>query len=144
MIELTIKGKPLAKQSARFAAFDKSGNRKMHSYQKKYLKDYANNAKIQILAQLPTGFKMFEKPVSITYRFVYAYTSDISKKNREFGLFRYKRPDIDNLQKNINDILNDLVIADDALIVRIAATKEYADKARTILEIEEFDEILCI
>lgn len=143
MIRLVIDGVPEAKQSVRFSKISTiNGKKQVHSYQPKKLNDYTKKAKKYILSQLPEDFMTITKPVSISYRFLFNYTSDIAKKYRKDKLYRYKKPDIDNLQKAVNDVLNEFVIKDDALISQAIVSKEYAEKSQTILEINPIEENL--
>jgi Holliday junction resolvase RusA-like endonuclease len=137
-MRLVIEGVPGTKQSARFM----NKNNKIVSYQSKKVNDYKHKAQMFIFSQLPKNFSMITEPVSISYRFLFHYTSDIAKKFRTGRLFKYKKPDIDNLQKAINDVLNDFVIKDDALIVHAEVTKEYSDKSQTIIEIKKIGDKL--
>lgn len=137
-MKLIIEGVPGAKQSARFM----NKHNKIVSYQSKKVNDYKKKAQLFMLSQLPADFSMFKEPVSISYRFLFSYTKDISKKFRNKQLFRYKKPDLDNLQKAINDVLNEFIIKDDALIAQATVSKEYSEKAQTILEIKPIEESL--
>jgi Holliday junction resolvase RusA-like endonuclease len=128
-LTFTILGIPTAKQSMKFT-------RNGFSYQTKEVKLAADNMRAQIIQQLPAGFKPLTEPVNINYYFAFPFTSDISKKQRNLiscGEIHYKakKPDIDNLQKAVNDALNGVVISDDSLICEVHASKCYSETPRT-------------
>lgn len=48
-----------------------------------------------------------------------------------------KRPDLTNLQKGVEDALTGIVFADDSLVVRVEATKEFVDPPGVQIELYE-------
>ena len=48
------------------------------------------------------------------------------------------KPDVDNYAKLALDALNDVVFADDAQVVDVRATKQFAIKGATIITVEEY------
>jgi len=52
-----------------------------------------------------------------------------------------KKPDIDNMIKLVLDALNGVFYVDDAQVMRITATKQYSDSARTEITIEQYGEL---
>ena len=113
----------MAKQSARFRiAKNKTGKDFIMSYQKKELKDNETNSRFDIKHQLPKDFVPYANiPLQLELTFVYPPLKSWTKakmKQLENGEVIYKttKPDNDNLQKNIADILNGLVYTDDALV----------------------------
>jgi Holliday junction resolvase RusA-like endonuclease len=52
-------------------------------------------------------------------------------------LLHTTRPDCSNLVKLVEDALQPWAIADDALVVRIAASKCYGAEARSFVAVEE-------
>lgn len=134
-MHFTILGEPMAKQSCRFT-------RKGIRFQPKAITDNSNSLKYQIIQQLPMGFKPFDIPLEIDYKFYYAYPKALkqTKANKlkiQLGQLFYKhtKPDIDNLQKQINDAMNSVVFLDDSRIVKISAEKLYAEIPRMEIEV---------
>ena len=138
-----IIGTPLQKQSARFA---KRG-RFMKSYQPKNVVNYAAQAKIQVIDQLPEGFVPFSGKIKvIRLTFVFPPLKSWSKKKLQSlrdGSCIYKdtKPDLDNLEKMIYDCCNGVVWTDDAKIVcKGGITKVFGEVPKTILEVVEIEE----
>ncbi len=120
-INIIIKGNPLAKQSARFS-------KRGFSYQPKHITQYKENLQHQIISQLPFGFTPIDNAVEIEYRFIFSYLKTHSKKKRADGyIMKTTKPDIDNLQKAVNDAMNSIVIIDDSLICRAIVEKVYGE-----------------
>lgn len=131
-MKLVVEGIPMAKQSARFRiAKNKTGKDFIMSYQKKELKDNETNSRFDIKHQLPKDFVPYANiPLQLELTFVYPPLKSWTKakmKQLENGEVIYKttKPDNDNLQKNIADILNGLVYADDALVSISVVKKIY-------------------
>jgi len=125
-MKIIIIGVPLQKQSARFAKMGKF----MRSYQPKEVTNWTAQAKIQVINQLPEPWTPIEEPIIIKkLTFVFPPLKSWSKKKRlalENGIkiFKDKKPDLDNLQKNLFDVCNKLVWSDDAQIVRIESMEK--------------------
>lgn len=132
MIKLEIPMIPKAKQSTRFA----NG----HSFSDPKVVAYANNFKAIIYSQLPAGFQKLEGPIFVEYLFLFERPKSWSKKKAAETLYKITKPDADNLQKAVNDSLNDLVIHDDACIVGFTGYKLYSSDNKTILRIWSKDE----
>ncbi len=140
MIQIAVRGEPLAKQSARFAKRGKF----MVSYQPKKIVDWKAQARLQIINQLPEGFKPLQGPVIISnLKFLFNPLKSFNKKTKEKianGGLVYKRtkPDLDNLQKQINDVCNGLLFNDDAQIVEVSnMVKAYAETPMISFDIDE-------
>ena len=135
---LEILGVPLQKQSARFA---KRGNFMM-KYQPKEVTNWAAQAKLQIINQLPKEHKPLTGEISIcSLRFIFPPLKSWNKKTKEtfktgFKVYKATRPDVDNLMKSIFDVCNGLVWVDDAQIVEIEhIEKIYGEVPRIQLEV---------
>ena len=133
----------MAKQSARFRiAKNKTGKDFIMSYQKKELKDNETNSRYDIKHQLPKDFVPYANiPLQLELTFVYPPLKSWTKakmKQLENGEVIYKttKPDNDNLQKNIADILNGLVYTDDALVSILVVKKIYGFTPRTEIVIK--------
>lgn len=126
MLEFLVEGKVKPKQSCRFSRF---GN-----YISKDVKDYAKHIQASFYKEypkwLPSNF--FEKPLTVEIDVFMQIPKATSKKQKEImlsqGLRPIKRPDIDNISKNILDALNGIVYADDKQIVELAVRKYYAER----------------
>ena len=129
-LKFQILGIPVPKQSMKVT---KGGIK----YQPKKITNAARNIRAQIANQLPRGFEPFDKHLRIYYRFVFPYTSDISKRKRNSGikLWKDKKPDIDNLQKLINDAMEGVVFVRDAQICSIRAEKFMDSVPRVDVEV---------
>lgn len=113
-------------------------------FQPKEITEYKNTLKTLAISQLEVGFKPISTPVIIEYKFAFPFPKGTPKRvlteYKESGnIYRAKRPDIDNLQKAINDALNGTVILDDSQIVGVTAYKFYSDTPRTEVKIKEVD-----
>lgn len=116
-MRITILGVPMAKQSFRFT---RSGLK----YQPKELINWAAQAKLQIINQLPKGFKPMTEPVILKdLTFVYPVPKNTPKYKINLisdghTLFKESRPDLlDNLGKNILDVCQGVLFINDAQIV---------------------------
>ena len=142
-MKIVVEGIPMAKQSARFRiAKNKTGKDFIMSYQKKELKDNETNSRFDIKHQLPKDFVPYANiPLQLELTFVYQPLKSWTKakmKQLENGEVIYKttKPDNDNLQKNIADILNGLVYTDDALVSISVVKKIYGFTPRTEIVIK--------
>lgn len=140
-MKIIILGEPLAKQSFRFT---RSG----HKYQDKDLKDWEGQAKVQLAAQLPEGFRPFQGPVVIkNLTFVFPITKGCPKYKRAYieagnDLYKETKPDLmDNLPKNVFDVCNGILFTDDSNIVahRGELKKIYGLRPRIEFEIEPLE-----
>ena len=133
----------MAKQSARFRiAKNKTGKDFIITYQKKELKVNETNSRYDIKHQLPKDFIPYANiPLQLELTFVFPPLKSLTKtkmKQLENGEVIYKttKPDNDNLQKNIADILNGLVYTDDALVSISVVKKIYGFTPRTEIVIK--------
>lgn len=124
---------PGAKQSFRYNKFG-------HKFKDAKVKQQEHTIKSLLINQLPFNFKPIQKAVKVYYEFRFPYPKTISKKLKGLEqLFRSKRPDMDNLQKSINDALNQSVFVDDSQIVEIHAVKVYSEKPGIYISLKEVD-----
>jgi len=138
-MQITIKGVPLQKQSARFA---KRGNFMM-KYQPKKLKDWISQARMQIINQVGEEFVPLNGPIVVRkIDFCFPPLRSFPKykiKALEEGQIIPKdtQPDLDNLMKNLFDVCNGLVWVDDAKIIEIVnVRKRYDSIPRIDLDVE--------
>lgn len=138
-MKITILGVPMAKQGFMFT-------RKGIRYQKPEIKNWAAQAKLQVINQLPEEFKLFDGPIVIkNLSFVFPMlknTPKYKKKMVEEGinLFKDTKPDMDNLQKNTWDVCEGILFTNDSRIVLIEKMKKiYGLKPRIEFEIVEVE-----
>lgn len=139
-MRITIKGTPMAKQSAKFV---RRGSF-VKSYQPKKIVNWVSQARMQILQQLPEGFVPLDGDIFISeLKYVFPPLKSWSKKKwaeLQSGktIFKNTKPDMDNLTKNTWDACNGVLWTDDARIVKIQnITKEYGEVPCVIMEVED-------
>lgn len=134
IITLKFPFEPKAKQSFKYA---KNGIK----YQSKDVVMFENNMKAVTISQLSKNFKVIKSPVHITYRFYYEFPKRTPKRivNSNNVCYKYTRPDIDNLQKAVNDALKNTVICDDSIIVSSEAIKLYSEQSSIEVDVEIID-----
>jgi Holliday junction resolvase RusA-like endonuclease len=91
---------------------------------------YKNNITAQIVAQRPEYIEF--SPIAIDVAFYvqrpkYHYNSKGAVKDRYVDDSPIGKPDLDNMLKALKDACNGIVWRDDAQIVDVKASKEYAD-----------------
>lgn len=133
-MEFVILGIPQAKQSVKFT---KSGMK----YTPAHIKQAQNSMTLQIMNQLPNGHEPITEAVAIQYTFEFPLTKDLKKETRQKiqcgdQVFRPKKPDIDNLQKAVNDAMNGVVYLDDSQIVKISSVKIYSETPKIIINVQ--------
>lgn len=135
MISLWFPIIPEAKQSFRY-------NKLGHKFKAANVKEQEHTIKSLLINQLPKDFKPSVKGLKVRYEFCFPYPSYLPKCKKSLQeLFKAKRPDIDNLQKSINDALNSIVFRDDGQIVEVHAIKVYRESVGirvTIIEIDSY------
>lgn len=125
--QFVIPGRPKAKQSVRYGAG--------RFYQSRDVKNAASSGKWEIK-------KIFKESalkdlVAINIIAYFAIPKNTSKANKAALLntpYPYT-PDIDNLEKNINDILKGIVIKDDRQIFNQNTIKLYGNENKTVINI---------
>jgi len=119
-LSFEILGIPFAKQSFRFT---KAGLR----YQPAEIRAKQDNVRVQIINQLPKGFKPFTKKVevlAITFVFppivkLNKHEMDLINKQKAY-IDKTTKPDLtDNLMKGIFDAMEGIVYVNDGLICKV-------------------------
>lgn len=128
--ELTIYVKPMPKERPRLV----SGGR---VYTPLKTKAYENAVALSWVAK--HGAHPMTGAITIELTFAYRPPASWSKARQEASLDKGKtsRPDTDNLVKAVTDALNCIAYKDDAQIVRITASKVYADSDSVTIKIKE-------
>lgn len=127
ILNITIPGKPIAKQRARKGAYNIWYNPQA---------DIMNSIKRTMKYQLPDNFKMIPKNIPVQINLIFCFNPTKSqKKINEFEPY-IKKPDIDNLSKFILDIMSKIIFHDDNQCYCQGAEKRYTLKnARTEVEV---------
>jgi Holliday junction resolvase RusA-like endonuclease len=138
-LRFEILGNPCAKQSARFT---KSGIK----YQPKEVIQNADNIRSQIVIQLPKDFQIIDGPVKVATVYIFPPLKSFTKKMKQFiangGLIiKSTKPDLDNLEKAINDAMQGVVLVNDALISRVVKGRYYGMTPKIIVSITEITDI---
>lgn len=122
MLEITIPGKPFAKQRARFGNGRAYTPRETISYER----TVAEHA-------IAAGATATTDPVAIEIRAYFAPPKSWSKKRKAacIGTPHVQRPDLDNLEKAVLDGLNEVAFADDCQVAALHSRKWWAEEART-------------
>lgn len=127
MISLDLFGDPVPKKRAR--TFNNHGKIVTWDSQDKLKQGYKWQIRSQYREQPIAG------PVILDVVFMMPIpksTSKIKQRAMLQGTFHHMcRPDVDNLQKFILDVLNDLVLKDDGQVIEIHAKKIYSSKPGT-------------
>ncbi len=143
MIKITIPGTPIAKKRPRFA---RRGNF-VTTYNDQQTEE--GKALLAIRQQI-NGHKPFQDAVFVRAKFIFQRPRSHYGTGRNEGIlklsapkFHIKKPDHDNCEKFIYDILNGEVWRDDSQVVSAIVEKEYChflDEPRTEIIIKEYGE----
>jgi Holliday junction resolvase RusA-like endonuclease len=90
------------------------------------VKSYTNDLRSLILNAISKDFIRFEKGLKVDYIFTFESPQSMPKKIG-IGAYKIKKPDLDNLQKMVNDAMNGLIFRDDSQICEITAKKIYGN-----------------
>jgi len=135
VIKLTIPIEPKGQKRFRAAAHGGHARTYKDSEQARYEGKIA-----ALLAQHRPEFPL-EGPLSVTVRCYLPIPQSKPKgwkHDAKLHLIRPTgKPDVSNLLKNIEDVMNGVFWRDDAQIIRAAVTKWYGDNPRWEIEIEE-------
>jgi Holliday junction resolvase RusA-like endonuclease len=103
------------------------------------MRAYQNN--IRWLAKA-AGVREIDGPVSVVVVAHYRIPASATRARRAAMLaldeMPTKKPDIDNVVKNVLDALNGLAWKDDAQVVRLSVSKVWSDDPRTEIDVEKF------
>lgn len=134
LLDITIKGSPIAKGRARVTRHG--------AYTPKKTKD--NSAYIRlVVASVLEMDEPSTMPIEIKMEFSFEPPRSASAKKREQLLtigYHCIKPDVDNLVKQIYDALNGLVWADDKQICRSIEIKHYGERAYARIIVNELED----
>lgn len=128
MIKITLPGEPISKDRPRFSRFGTYDPQKPQK----------QAAKFQVIDQLkkyprlpfPAGI-----PIEIDMTFYYSIPTGMENIHSWGLLDHTKKPDYDNNEKWILDVLSGIVYEDDRQVCKAQAKKEYSENPRTEIEI---------
>lgn len=128
MIEIKVKGEPVAKARPRFS--------KGHTYTP--AKTRAQEELIRA-SYKKSGNGLIDGAIEAEFVFIYEPPKSLSKRKRLMlmGAPKLTRPDTDNLVKLCQDALNQTAYTDDSRIYKITSQKIYGPEAMTIIRIKE-------
>lgn len=123
---LVLDGSPIALQRHRTGKY---GN---YDPQASVKKNLLKSIKNRLVGDFP-----FYTPLSVTFEFCFKYPKQCSKKWKRDNCYRAARPDLSNLLKFYEDLLNGVVWHDDSIIVKLSAWKLYGEEERTVISWKE-------
>jgi len=141
-IEIKIPGKPIAKKRPHFFVRKKKDGG-IITGAKNDQKTEEGRFQVQVIEQLPDGFKPYERDVGLLLScfFGMPIPKSTSKKKclemRTGKIQHTKRPDTDNMVKFVKDCCNGIVWHDDCQVVHLQAQKAYSIIPETQIYITE-------
>lgn len=87
------------------------------------------------LSKQHNGRPMLTGPLAMDVIFYFKYPQRISTKKKHLFIHHDRRPDLSNLIKFIEDVATGIVYADDCIISKITAYKQYGDTPKTIFTV---------
>jgi Holliday junction resolvase RusA-like endonuclease len=95
----------------------------------------------EIKSQLPLSHIPSTKPIELSLFFFMPIPNSLSTKKKELliGQPHTRRPDIDNLSKQVLDAANGILYKDDSQIYELVTQKTFSDRPRTVIIIEEYE-----
>ena len=128
MLTFCVEGIPVPKARARIVMRGKYPS----AYTPETSKTYETLLKVAAKSAMnKEGLKLVETPCDLFVRFYLPIPTSTSKKKAELmrtGEIRHaKKPDLDNLIKQICDAMNGVVWKDDSQVVRIVSSKHYGE-----------------
>jgi len=133
ILNIRIAGQPVAKGRPKFSTV----NGFPMSYTPAKTRNSEASIRMQTISQLPKGFTPLSGPLSIHLVFSMQRPKSLKKSIQ----FNTKRPDADNLGKQVIDALNTVAFVDDSQIVSLSIIKKYGTPETTIV-ITELDDIM--
>ena len=140
-LKFVIPGKPIAKKRPKFARRGKfvTTYNEQESEESKFM--------IQLMNQLPAGFKPFEKgiPVFLDCVFYMPIPQASKKKTAQMisgEIMHTKKPDADNLLKFVKDCSNQIIYHDDSQVVYVRARKIYGEEPRTLFFVNVLSKLI--
>lgn len=137
-ITFLVEGKIRGKARPRFFGTSKKDSTKVNVRAYKVKDDTLYEGKIKN-AYIASGGVKSDKYIKMTVNMYFAIPKSYTKKRKQNcieGIERpAKRPDIDNILKNILDALNTIAYEDDVQVIEINCSKYYTDKENDYIKI---------
>ena len=135
IIELTIVGEPMPKQSVKQGK-DHYGNKVFYTDSK--IKQREKEILEQVNNVVGDNHQLWQgKPIIATITYVYQFPKTMSKKMMNLAqqgkiIYKTTKPDVgDNLNKLILDVLEGVIYRNDSEIVELKTSKVYGNESRT-------------
>ena len=130
-ISFTVYGNPKAKKSVK--VFYNKHTKRVGTYTDKDTRDYLNYIKMNAVQNKPDA--LLDEPLDMEIKYYLQRPKSLPKK----VIYHTKKPDLDNLTKNLLDGLSGIIFRDDALIKKLVIEKHYGEP-RTEITIETLGE----
>ncbi|MDV2986169.1 UNVERIFIED_CONTAM: RusA family crossover junction endodeoxyribonuclease [Methylobacteriaceae bacterium AG10] len=133
VISFVIPGEPVP--------FARAGARGAIRFTPKRQRDFMSLAKLAA-HQAMAGRAPLEGPVELTVEAIFLAPSGWSKKKRAATVWKLSRPDLSNIEKLVEDSLNEIVFLDDTQVVRRGPStcKRYGERAETRVSVRVLDD----
>lgn len=135
-MQIIIQGQPIAQQRGKIST--RGGFPRLYSEQaskKRIMRAVIEHDVKRMGIDLEAYFSL---PIKLVVSFYMKIPDSLSKAQKNAKLWNTwhdVKPDIDNLQKWVLDLLKDIAFKDDAQIVEIYAVKKYSENPCTIIDI---------
>lgn len=132
VVSFVIPGEPVP--------FARAGAKGAMRFTPKRQRDFMSLAKLAA-CQAMNGRAPIEGPVELTVEAVFLVPSTWSKKKAGAAVWKLSRPDLSNIEKLVEDSLNEIVFLDDTQVVRRGprSCKRYGDRAETRVTVRMLD-----
>lgn len=139
MIEIRVYRIPMAKQGDRSAIRkNKYGRSYVHHYQKK--KVVQEEQTLALIMQEYRPPEIWDGPIRMHARFIFPWPTGTSAKKRKSGCFwKATKPDLDNLEKLLNDAAEGVIYMNDSRIADKHVQKVYGDTPCIEIMYEKLD-----
>jgi len=136
-LRFTIPGPPVPKGRPKFRVFMMRGHPKVSTYTP--TETVEAEKLVRLAARKVKPAKLLDGPLSIEFFFVIPRLVKHAKL-KVLPTWCIDHPDKDNLEKLVQDALNDFIYRDDGQIVRTTSMKIYGDNPRTEVTIRTLTE----
>lgn len=100
-----------------------------------------DNEKLIRLAFIQSKYSRLEGNLNVEITAIFAPNKSETKKNKALqitGIPYNKKPDIDNICKEVLDALNGMAWNDDASVVKLSGEKRYGSEDKLIIKIDQY------
>jgi Holliday junction resolvase RusA-like endonuclease len=130
---------PKAQKRARSRIAGKSGRQFVQVYTDKEQRSEQENFKAMLYRQLPDGFQPIQGAISLRVHALMPIPQCSKRMHQRYTageIYHTKKPDLDNLIKNVKDCAKGVLWLDDRQVVGLIASKRYSDHPRWNIELE--------